>query len=106
MNPHFKLFLESMDVYGMRNFHICEGTINAKWNIHICLDQHLLPSRQSLFQGPLCAFQQDDANPYSTCVIIVCVCSKKLWVLDWPLCSSEVCVVHYDAQNMTTKTPN
>ena len=94
-NPPFKLFVEVMDVmssgpkrkrtiqivistkfksqhlwgcvsaHGMGNSHICEGTINAERYIQV-LEQHMLPSKQRLFQGRPCLFQQDNAQPHYT----------------------------------------
>lgn len=38
--------------HGMGNLHICEGSINVEWYIQV-LEQHILPSRQRLFQTTL-----------------------------------------------------
>ncbi|KAL7868504.1 hypothetical protein SRHO_G00098880, partial [Serrasalmus rhombeus] len=39
-----------VSAHGVDNLHICEGTINAERYIQV-LEQHLLPSKQRLFQG-------------------------------------------------------
>uniref|UniRef100_A0AAR2J834 Transposase Tc1-like domain-containing protein n=1 Tax=Pygocentrus nattereri TaxID=42514 RepID=A0AAR2J834_PYGNA len=39
-----------VSAHGMGNLHICEGTINAERYIQV-LEQHMLPSKQRLFQG-------------------------------------------------------
>lgn len=46
----------------MVNLHIC-GTINAEKNIQ-GLEQRMLPSKQHLFQGHHCLFQQDNAKTH------------------------------------------
>ncbi len=43
--------------YGIVSLHISEGTMNAERYIKV-LDQHMLPSRQCLFQGRPCVFQK------------------------------------------------
>ena len=85
---------------GMGNLHICEGTINAERNIQVS-EQHMLPSRQRLFQGHPCLFQQDNAETHSARVTTAWLCRKRVWVLDWPACSPDLffhwkCVARYE----------
>ncbi len=44
-----------ISAYGMGSLHVLEGTMNAERYIKV-LEQHMLPSRQRLFQ-------QDNAKP-------------------------------------------
>ena len=74
---------------GMGNLHICEGDVNAERYIQV-LEQHMLPSKQRLFQGRHGFFQQDSVEPHSTCVTTAWLHSKRVWVLDWPACSPDL----------------
>ena len=74
---------------GMGNLHICEGTINAERYIQV-LEQHMLPSKQHLFHGRPCLFQQDNAKPHSARVTTAWLQSKRVQVLDWPACSPDL----------------
>uniref|UniRef100_A0AAR2IMB0 Tc1-like transposase DDE domain-containing protein n=1 Tax=Pygocentrus nattereri TaxID=42514 RepID=A0AAR2IMB0_PYGNA len=76
-----------VSAHGMGNLHICEGTINAERYIQV-LEQHMLPSKQRLFQGCPCLFQQDNAKPHSARVTTAWLRSKR--VLDWPACSPNL----------------
>ncbi|KAL6458326.1 hypothetical protein MHYP_G00335560 [Metynnis hypsauchen] len=78
-----------VSAHGMGNLHICEGTINAERYIQV-LKQHMLPSKQRLFQGHPCLFQQDNAKPHSACVTTAWLRSKRVRVLDWPVCSQDL----------------
>ncbi len=44
-----------ISAYGMGSLHVLEGTMNAERYIKV-LEQHMLPSRQRLFQGRPCVF--------------------------------------------------
>ena len=48
----------------MGNLYICEGTRNAERYIQVS-EQHLLPSKQRLFQRRPCLFQQGNAEPHN-----------------------------------------
>ena len=74
---------------GMGNLHICEGTINAERYIQV-LEQHMLPSKQRIFHGCPCLFQQDNAKPHSARVTTAWLRSKRVRVLDWPACSPDL----------------
>ena len=74
---------------GMGNLHICEGTINAERYIQV-LEQHMLPSKQRLFHGRPCLFQQDNAKPHSAHLTTAWLRSKRVRVLDWPACSPDL----------------
>uniref|UniRef100_A0AAR2KV54 Tc1-like transposase DDE domain-containing protein n=1 Tax=Pygocentrus nattereri TaxID=42514 RepID=A0AAR2KV54_PYGNA len=78
-----------VSAHDMGNLHICEGTINAERYIQV-LEQHMLPSKQRLFQGRPCLFQQDNAKPHSACVTTAWLRSKRVRVLDWPACSPDL----------------
>ena len=78
-----------ISAHGMVNLHICEGTLNAERYIQV-LEQHILPSKQRLFQGHPCLFQQDNAKSHSAHVTTAWLCSKRVWVLDWPACSPDL----------------
>lgn len=47
-----------VSAHDMGNLQICDGTVNAERYIQV-LEQHMLPSKQRLFQGRPCLFQQD-----------------------------------------------
>lgn len=64
-------------VNGMHNFHTCEGTMNAKRFV----EQHGLLSKQCLFQGCPCLFQQDNTNPHSAHVTAMLLQGKRVRVL-------------------------
>ena len=71
------------------NLHIYIGTINAERYIQV-LDQHILPSKQRLFQGRPCLFQQDSAKPHYARVTTAWLHSKRVYVLDWPACRPDL----------------
>uniref|UniRef100_A0AAY5L4N0 Tc1-like transposase DDE domain-containing protein n=1 Tax=Esox lucius TaxID=8010 RepID=A0AAY5L4N0_ESOLU len=56
-----------ISTYGMGDFHICEGTINAEEYIQV-LEQHMVPSRIHIFQERSRLFQQDNVKPHSACM--------------------------------------
>jgi len=56
-----------ISAYGMGSLHVLEGTSNAERYIKF-LEQHMLPSRQRLFQGRPWVFQQDNANPHTAAI--------------------------------------
>ena len=76
----------------MGNLHICEGTISAERYVQV-LEQHMLPSKQRLFQRRPCLFIQDNAKPHSACVITAWLRSKRVRVLDWPACSPDLSLI-------------
>uniref|UniRef100_A0A3B4CCP3 Tc1-like transposase DDE domain-containing protein n=1 Tax=Pygocentrus nattereri TaxID=42514 RepID=A0A3B4CCP3_PYGNA len=78
-----------VSAHSMGNLHICEGTINAERYIKV-LEQHMLPSKQRLFQGRPCSFQQDNAKPHSARVTTAWLRSKRVQVLDRPACSPDL----------------
>ncbi len=51
----------------MGSLHVLEGTMSAERYIQV-LEQHMLPSRQLLFQGRPYAFQQDNAKPHTAAI--------------------------------------
>ena len=75
--------------HGMGDLHFCEGNINAEKYIQI-LEQHMLPSKQRLFHGRPCLFQQDNAKPHSARVTTAWLRSKRVQVLPWPACSPDL----------------
>ncbi len=54
------------------------------------LEQHMLPSRQRLFQGRPCVFQQNNAKPHTAATTTAWLRSRRVWVLNWPACSPDL----------------
>ena len=50
----------------------------------------MLPSKQRVFHGRPCLFQQDNAKPHSARVTTAWLRSKRVQVLDWPACSPDL----------------
>uniref|UniRef100_A0AAY5JYK7 Tc1-like transposase DDE domain-containing protein n=1 Tax=Esox lucius TaxID=8010 RepID=A0AAY5JYK7_ESOLU len=73
----------------MGDLHICEGPINVEQYIQV-LEQHMLPSRLRLFQRRPWLFQQDNAKPHSAHITTAWHCSKRVQVLNWPVCSPDL----------------
>ena len=73
----------------MGDFHICDGTIDAEAYVGI-LERHMLPSKQRLFPGTPCLFQQDNARPHSAQVITVWLRRHRVHVLDWCACRPDL----------------
>ena len=48
------------------------------------------PSRQHLFHGKLCIFQQDNVKPQTASIPAAWLCSRRVWELDWPDCSPDL----------------
>ena len=78
-----------VSAHGMGNLRICEGTINAERYLQV-LEQHMLPSKQRLFHGRPCLFQQDNANPHSACVTTTWLRSKRVGELGLPAYSPDL----------------
>ncbi len=78
-----------ISAYGMGSLHFLEGTMNAERFIKV-LEQHMLPSRWSPFQGRPCVFQQDNAKPHTTAITTAWLHSRRVWVLNWPACSPDL----------------
>ncbi len=74
---------------GMGSLHVLEGTMNAERYIKV-LEQHMLPSRQRLFQGRPCVFQQDNAKPHTAAITTAWLHSRRVQVLNWPACSPDL----------------
>ncbi len=75
--------------YVMGSLHVLEGTMNAEKYIKV-LEQHMLPSRQSLLQGMPCVFQQDNAKPHTAAITTAWLRSRRVRVLNWPACSPDL----------------
>ncbi len=71
------------------SLHVLEGTMNAERYIKV-LEQHMLPSRQCLFQGRPCLFQQDNAKPHTAAITTAWLRSRRVRVLNWPACSPDL----------------
>ncbi len=69
-------------VYGMGSLHVLEGTMNAGRYIKV-LEQHMLPSRWRLFQ-------QDNAKPHTAAITTAWLRSRRVRVLNWPVCSPDL----------------
>ena len=78
-----------ISAYGMGSLHIWKGTINAERYIEV-LEQHMLPSRQRLFQGRPCIFQQDNAKPHTASITTAWLRRRRVRVLNWPACSPDL----------------
>ncbi len=78
-----------ISVYGMDSLHVLEGAMTAERYIKV-LEQHMLPSRQRLFQGRPCEFQQDNAKPHTAAITTARLCSRRVRVLNWPTCSPDI----------------
>ncbi len=76
-----------ISAYGMGSLHVLEGTMNAERYINV-LEQHMLPSRQRLFQGRPCVFQQDNTKPHTTAITTAWLRSRR--VQNWPACSPDL----------------
>ncbi len=66
-----------ISAYGMGSLHVLEGTKNAERYIKV-LEQYMLPSRQHLFQGRPCVFQQDNAKPHTAAITTACLRSRRV----------------------------
>uniref|UniRef100_A0AAY5KL34 Tc1-like transposase DDE domain-containing protein n=1 Tax=Esox lucius TaxID=8010 RepID=A0AAY5KL34_ESOLU len=87
-----------------------KATINAEQNIQV-LEQHMLPSRQCVFQGRPCLFQRDNAKPHSARITTAWLHSKRVWVLNWPACSPDLSPIEIiwcimKTKNTTKETRN
>ncbi len=78
-----------ISAYSMGSLHVLEGTMNAERYIKV-LEQHMLPSRQRLFQGRPCVFQQDNAKPHTAAITTAWLRSRRVRVLNWPACSPDL----------------
>ncbi len=70
--------------YDMGSMHVLEGTMNAERYIKV-LEQHMLPSRQRLFQGRPCVFQQENVKPHTAAITTAWLRSRRVRVLNWPV---------------------
>ncbi len=59
-----------ISAYFMGSLHVLEGTLNI-------LEQHMLPSRQRVFQ-------QDNAKLHTAVITTAWVRSRRVWMLNWP----------------------
>ncbi len=66
----------------MGSLHVLEGTMNAERYIKV-LEQHMLPSRQRVFQ-------QDNAKPHTAAITTAWLRSRIVRVLNWPACSPDL----------------
>ncbi len=71
-----------ISAYGVGSLHVLEGTMNAERYIK-GLEQHMLPSRQRLFQ-------QDNTKPHIAAITTAWLRSKRVRVLNWPACSPDL----------------
>ncbi len=84
--PAFLMVRGCISTYGTGSLHVLEGTMNAERYIKV-LEQHMLPSRQRVFQGRPCVFQQDNAKPHTPAITTAWLRSRRVQVLNWPACS-------------------
>ncbi len=64
-----------ISVYGMASLHVLEGTMNAERYIKV-LEQHMLPSRQRLFQ-------EDNAKLHTAAITTAWLHNRRVRVLNW-----------------------
>ncbi len=86
---HLWLYGGCISAYGMGSLHVLEGTMIAERYIKV-LEQHTLSSRWPLFQGRPCVFQQDDTKPDTAAITTAWPHSRRVWVLNWPACCSDL----------------
>ncbi len=67
---------------GIGSLHVLEGTMNAERYIKV-LEQHMLPSRRRVFQ-------QDNAKPHTAAILTAWLHSRRVQVLNWPVCSPDL----------------
>ena len=78
-----------VSAHGMGNLHICESNINAERYIQV-VEQPMLPSKQRLFHGRPCLFQQDNAKSHSARVTTTWLRSKRVRELGLSAYSPEL----------------
>ncbi len=71
-----------ISAYGMGSLHVLEGTMNAERYIKL-LGKHMLPSRR-------CLFQHDNSKPHTAAIITAYLHSRRVRVLNWPVCSPDL----------------
>lgn len=128
-SPHFKLFLEVIDILSSelkmkRTIQIvqkptavmvgvvfalfvgitCEGTINAERDIYDL--EHMLPSRQYQFQGCLGKTMPRHSADVTTVWLRSKRETKRVARLNSRPVSHWESVAHYETQNMTTEPPD
>ncbi len=91
---------DCINACGMGSLHVLEGTMNAERYIKF-LEQRMLPSRQRLFQGRACVFQQDNAKPHTAANTTAWLHSRRVRVLNWAACSPDLspiwCIIKFGA---------
>ncbi len=87
--PAYLLVWGCISAYCMGSLHVLEGTRNDERYIQV-LEQHMLPSRQCLFQGRPCVFEQDNAKPHTAVITTAWLRSRGFRVLNWPACSPDI----------------
>ena len=80
--PAFLMVWGCISAYNMVSLHIWKGTINAERYIQV-LEQHLLASRQHLFPGRPCIFEEDNVKPHSASVTTAWFRTRRFRVLNW-----------------------
>uniref|UniRef100_A0A8C9REE1 Tc1-like transposase DDE domain-containing protein n=1 Tax=Scleropages formosus TaxID=113540 RepID=A0A8C9REE1_SCLFO len=78
-----------LSAYGTGSLHISKGTTNGERYIQVS-EQHMRPSRQRLFQGRPCIFQQDNAKPHTASITTAWLRNRRVRVLNWPACSPDL----------------
>ncbi len=63
--------------------------MNAERYIMV-LEHYMLPTSRCLFQGRPCIFQKDNAKPQIAAITTAWLCSRRVRVLNWPVCSPDL----------------
>ncbi len=93
-----------ISAYGMGSLHDLEGTMNAERYKKV-LEQHMLPSRRRVFQ-------QNNAKPHTAAITTAWLCSRRVWVLNWPAWSADIspieniwCIIKWKTCQRWPRTP-
>ncbi len=92
--PAYLMVWGCISAYSMGSLHVLEGTTNAERYIKV-LEQHMLPSRQRLFQGRPCVLQQDNAKPHNAAITTAWLRSRRVRVLNWPACNPDLSPIRH-----------
>ncbi len=78
-----------ISVYGMGSLHVSEGTVKAE-RYEKVLKQHMLPSRQHLFQGKALCISAGQCKTTYCSYYNSMAHSRRVRVLNWPASSPDL----------------